>query len=472
MKRNNKRIYSWILFGILFSFSMICSAIMNITYFAYDAQYYWETARTVFQNGIHILGFPETFRGYFFPLIVYLFRYVFHGVWGWRILSNSMASFLFSFILPYIIRRKRIACFKDIVRGVIAYLLFFIMWGNYLQYPLSDLAASMFLTLGIVLLIWSEQRINNVNIIVSVVTGGCLYAAYNTRVVFGYGAILAILVFIIQCKKGRKILIYLFGMLVGGAIVALPQCMINHQYVGTYSPKVYTEQLYGYSHSLQASQIYVGITNPKYETYVGDLSLYPSNAVYFDDPIGNELIEREGLTIEQFRLTDVFKLFIKYPMDMLGIYIRHIITLLTPTYNQIYIMNMYNNKSILILSSIAMWILTGTSIILKIENREIINRNIWWILAIAFPGFLQLVGAVEMRFFLPIYIMDYYYIGAEVDYKNIWADIKKQKMRYFIVTAIIVVMWITNIGEILASNQEKVILINDAVEMYMLNSGR
>lgn len=236
--------------------------------------------------------------------------------------------------------------------------------------------------------------------------------------------------------------------------------------------KVYTEQLYGYSHSLQASQIYGGITNPKYETYVGDLSLYPSNAVYFDDPIGNELIEREGLTIEQFRLTDVFKLFIKYPMDMLGIYIRHIITLLTPTYNQIYIMNMYNNKSILILSSIAMWILTGTSIILKIENREIINRNIWWILAIAFPGFLQLVGAVEMRFFLPIYIMDYYYIGAEVDYKNIWADIKKQKMRYFIVTAIIVVMWITNIGEILASNQEKVILINDAVEMYMLNSGR
>lgn len=229
----------------------------------------------------------------------------------------------------------KINSIKLIIREIILNILLLILWGNYLQYPLSDFSAAVCLTAAAVLLKRMSEKNDSrfKNIFISLGIGILLYASYNIRAAYLYGAGALMVIYIILANK-KKVAFSLLGILIGVGIIATPQIIINHQYVGTFSPKVYTEQINNYEKSLQMQQVFWGLGYEKYETYIGDPDYYEDAKVYYDDVAGTELIRREKLSREEFSFEDWAKLVCKYPMDMIALYTRHLVGLITPVYNK------------------------------------------------------------------------------------------------------------------------------------------
>ena len=137
---------------LIFALCLIFSHIQNITDYPHDASYYWTIADSVMSSGtFNILDYPETFRGYFFPLLVFLFKTLFHGVWGWRVLIAAMVSITFGLLLPQI-EGHRVCNVDKLLRSFIVALVFLYVWGNFIQFPLSDFPAIFFLLCSVVLL--------------------------------------------------------------------------------------------------------------------------------------------------------------------------------------------------------------------------------------------------------------------------------------------------------------------------------
>ena len=81
-------------------------------------------------------------------------------------------------------------------------------------------------------------------------------------------------------------------------------------------------------------------------------------------------------------------------------------------------------------------------------------------MSICLPGLLQLAGAVEIRFFLPAYLLVYYYVFAIIDYKEVAMDLKSQHFKPLMIVVIGFVMWLAIFGDIMSNNQEMVFLLN------------
>ena len=432
-----------------------------------DTSYYVTIGDSVFHNGsFDITRFPETFRGYFFPLFLQLLKHSIVGLgYGWVICSSLMIAYLFSHVIP-IILGNRVDSPRMLLGTIMALILYLGIWGDTTVFPLSDLPAF----LGEALCIMKFRILINESdwkriIILSLVIGAIAYATYNTRVVYIVGVIIALGTYMYFSRKDiTKVVISVLLMLLGASIVMLPQCVINRKWVGEFSPKVYTAQLYNYSHALQMQQVFWGISYPRYETYVGDTSYFPEYAVHFIDDVGSEIIEREGITEENMTIKTWVYLVFKYPLDMVGIYTRHFLNVMTPLYRHIYIYNIYTNKIIIIVVSILAWIIAGIKWLIDPNT----NRNSVFcdVIALALPAIIQTAGAPETRFFLPIYMLLYTYLGISINYASLWKQFKKKWVSNTVLVIVIMVVWIALLGDTLANCRKVSMLINDSDKYF------
>lgn len=452
--------YRMLAFVVLFIMSLSFIS-LHSTGTPYDAGYYWTIADPVFSNGFQLLNFPETFRGYFFPVLLSGFKLLFPELAGWNILSSLMIALLISYILPSLFD-KSIDGPRELILSTIAGIVVIYFWGGLASFPLSDLPAAFFMCAGALLCKSAIKTENEFKgILCGFLGGGACYAAYNVRATFLYGIIILMIgMSILFRKRWRSLLLTFVAGLLGMWLIAVPQCMINQQYVGTFSPKVYTEQLYGYQQSLQNQQVLWGINMPRYETYVGDSSGYPEAGIRFIDPIGSEIIQREGITAENFSYLTFFKLWLKYPLDMLGIYTKHLLSALTICWASPYIQNIHASKEIIISLSIILWLLSGLALLTRLRKKEWNFEVFIYSVAVAVPGFLQILGAVEVRFLLPFFLLMYTYTFQIVDWKEVLAATKGHRLILGIILFIIYIFWITVIGGILGEAAELPVLIH------------
>ena len=457
--------YSWIAFFVIFVLSMIYAAIVNIQNYPFDSLYYWIKADPVFENGFDLMRFPNTFRGYLFPVLVGIFKNLFHGVWGWRIIAALSAGFTFAFSLPFIISGRRIKSYKEVLRTVLSFLFFMWVWGNFMQYPLSDFCAAAFLMSGVALLkSVNAEHFSPQTLLRGFGSGMLLYAAYNTRAAFLYGAAFALIVFGMWNRKHLKLVLFvLMAALAGGFLTALPQCLINQQYIGAFSPKVHTEAYSEDEKDLQTVQAFTGIRRGRRETYAGDEQLhYPQASVLFNDPVGLEIIRRRNLSYEKFSLSTVVKLFFEFPLDMMGIYTRHLISLMTPMYRQVYVDNLYQDKGLLASVSVLLWLIAGFGVLGQLKRKKSLP-NLFWIFAVCLPSFLQLFGNPEIRFFLPVYLLCYTYVFAAFDYKEAFVTFKGDWIRIVICFMVVFMLWMTVFGGIVSNSQVRTFIIHDSL---------
>lgn len=451
--------YFWGLtaFVLVLLCSLLYARHANVTEYFYDSKYYWKLANVIYEeslNPINILKFPKSVRGYFFPALTGYFKTFFDGVWGWRVLASLSMAFCFSLSLPYALKGRGIRSLRELGGTLLAYAVYMWMWGDLMQYPLSDFISCFLLISAIAFLrAVREEHPAVLKIFFGSCSGALLYTAYNTRPTFLYSGIIILLTFIlINRKKTGTLAAVLISALIGIAVFASPQCYINNRHDGNYSPLV--------NYDLVDSEVFRGLYTARYETYVGDPANYPSAGVVFRDPAGDQIIAREQLNIEDFRLTDLFGLFLKYPLDMTGIYARHLLSLLTPVYRQIYLTDVFEIQTIPVITAVFLWLTAGYGILEQIRRRELSLHSLW-ILAVCLPGLLQIIDEPELRFFLPLYLLCYYDVFVLIDYRDMLRSLKTDWPRVLIISALIIVLWLTLLGDTLALNREYPLLLSD-----------
>ena len=448
--------YRLTVFAVVFAVSLLYATRANVTELYFDSKYYWKLSNVIYENGldpIYILRFPESVRGYFFPVLIGYFRIFFHGIAGWRVLASLSMATCFSLSLPYAVKGRGISSLKESVRTLLAYALFMWIWGDLMQYPLSDFIACFLLISAIAFLrTVPQQQKTRLKILSGFIAGALLYAAYNTRTTYLYSIIIVPAAFVlINRKRTRTILITGLSMIFGMAFLSLPQCYINRHNGGSFSPLV--------NYDLIDNEVFKGLTTARYETYIGDFEVYPRSGLIFDDPAGWQIVQRENLSEETFRLSNIFRLFLKYPLDMTGIYFRHLLSLLTTVWRQIYITDIYGFDLLTILISILLWLTAGYGVLIQIKEQDI-NLNVLWILAVCLPGLLQIFDEPELRFFLPLYLLCYDYVFVQIDWKKYLRALRANWPQVLILSVLIILFWLSQTGDILAAKRNGALLLS------------
>jgi len=464
----------------LFVIFLLYARICNIREYVYDSVYYWTIADSMLANGhFDLFAFPETFRGYVLPVILLFVKSVGRlfgsEIMGFWIFTSILMAVTLGILLPGLFDYN-IDSPKKAIRVSLMAIPVLYFWGNFLQYPLSDAAAMSFMCAGIFFFKQCITRENKIYLLAlyASISGFCFYAAYNMRVVYLYGIICALITYLFfygvkKPENWKRCVVSIFAGIIGCAVLAVPQMMINFHWTGQATPRILTEQLY--SKTLQMVQVHMGIYSSRLEGYIGNRIYFPGDAVHYIDIAGQEILARENISLETFSLMDFIRLFLKYPLDFCGIYTRHLVSLLTPIYGETYINELYTSKALRIILSILLWITGSLGVIARIVHKEkdVIRRkavNIIIPLCIMLPCFLQLFAGPEIRFFINVHFMLYYFVCCCMDYKQLWSFIKKNVIPILIPVVVIIFAWLSIIGDILGKNSYRVQLIHDKPVEY------
>lgn len=423
-----------------FLLSIGCQRVLNPdSQVFYDSDNYVQLSQSFWKEGsFSLLNFTEGIRGVWFPLILAPFIRI-SREWGWRILSALMTVFFVCYF-PQIILGFRGKGDKYLFgKRLILFLLLFCFWSGIFLYPLSDGVALVFLVLGI--------RFIFKNKIGSYLIGGVFfYLSYNIRTIY----LLPVLFFIIGHgvlgmihKKYSQCLIFLVSVGMGLLIIApIPQIIVNLNRYNILSLKVMTEE--GYSSGLFSWQLAEGLRHSEYETHIGSMNVYPMPGIRFSDRVGENILLKEGLNPGEMSMGDVVKVIIKYPFEVMGIYMRHLINMLNPVWGEGYIKDIHKTKIYL---SIINYCLMFTAVcygVLKISRGKQISLSakqfmgekgerclLWSTILIPCIGILP--GCVEQRFFFGAYMLMYIFLLFSMGkdgFLNLSMHWKKRPMYY------------------------------------------
>lgn len=179
----------------------------------------------------------------------------------------------------------------------------------------------------------------------------------------------------------------------------------------------------------------------RYDTYVGDYSVHQNPQVYFIDPVGTAILEK--LNIDNFySWADYIKVFIKYPVSVIGIYVRHLVNILLPCWPSIYITDLDNSKIIYALISYTICFVIVVALLKKYINE---CKTLIRFIPLLVPMVFILPGAVEVRFFIAGYIMSFCIVSFFINWKKLLEYIKTNVWKMIIIYlgagSIVLSMW-------------------------------
>lgn len=429
------------------------SIISDIKVYYYDSDIYWNlSAAFVIDGKFSFENFPDTYRGYVYPFAIYVFSWIGNIFGNPRLgfmIFNSAVSSL-GICSLYLIFGKIDSKKRQIYGTIGLSFLLLYFFKDLVLYPLSDIPAFSFFVLGCYFFKSNETKTDFRRIIFA---GMCIYAAYNTRTIYLYPSIFLILWIIFNLLKNKsgmkKIVILMLSTLIGITIVALPQVSINQKYYGINSPKVMTEQYSSGEGNLFIKQLEWGLTYCKYETYVGENNQYSSPALKFEDRTGLQIIKNEN-----FNPTSIFeflKLYMKYPLDIIGIYSKHVVSYLTPIYRDVYVFDLYAEKGILLIFNIFLFFTAAIYLAQKKIINAIDKKKLPWLVVLLLPCILIIPGAPETRFFIPLYLLLYIYLSYFVNYNEYFRILKTNPVKYIILFVITVAVWTSIVIGILSN---------------------
>ena len=269
---------NWRIRGVGFFLSFLILLIVsikdNVTVYVADSYYYWTIGDGIWNNDAFLM---------------------------YRILSSLVFAFFIAIILPYLIEKS--LCAIRYMIGILGITLFTcIFWKDFLEYPFSDAPAMILFMIacavGKFLLRQFEEKKRNKFYLFggAFLLGILLYGAYNTRLIYLYAGI--VLVICLVCgvwkiifgmeEKGakRNIACISAGMIIftilGSLLVAFPQMKINNQYIGKYTPRILSEQLFGYKANLNIYQLIQGIRLERCDAVIHEESASAEAIIFLD----------------------------------------------------------------------------------------------------------------------------------------------------------------------------------------------
>ena len=219
-------------------------------------------------------------------------------------------------------------------------------------------------------------------------------------------------------RAGRGALRSMGAFAVGVAIAYAPQSSINMHRFGTPSPFVQTELARG-GPSLFLQQLAWGVYIQRYETNVQKGGPLPRGGVVFVDEAGLDIVRNENMMQPKgrqvaplnpaFTYGDYVRLVFNHPLFFARAFARHLFNGLDIAYSTVYITDIREDNDGFRVVNYVVW-LAALGAALLATRRECARRpwaGIALFAAVCVPSLLSAAGAVETRFFLPLFFGAY-----------------------------------------------------------------
>jgi hypothetical protein len=396
-------------FGVAFAGTVAVAMLQGEKLFYNDAAHYWLLGETFIVNGhFSLLNFNDALRGYVLPLI-------YHGLqtlisdFAWT--SSSMVK-LFNALTFALIGTVLGPAFIrtvwpqqppwGIARRLLLTALLTVFWSGFLNFPLSDLPA---LAMGLLTLI-AIARTDSPGWML--IAGVALAMTIDIRV--EYVPLAPVVVALVvwawldrrntrHASVARRCLCA--GLLiVGFAVVSLPQSLSAHRYYGIWS------FLPDASSTNVAGGFYTpGMSIQGFDGYIGDGN--QSTGMSYVYPAGRRLLEEQ----KEDKITSTSQyigLFVSHPLVMGGLIASHIVNGLDPLYSTPYIENLHSQWQLWgrILGFLLLF-LTLLRLLWPTARRMLGPGRLRYLAALSLCCVTSLPGGIERRYLLPVYLLSY-----------------------------------------------------------------
>lgn len=389
--------------AILFLACLAVGLLQGEQQFYFDSGYYWGLSKTFVANGhFSLFNFEYSgLRGYCIPLLFFVWRnateWIVDGEGHQVLLLNSA---LFALIGGILIPRLATIAWPEaqwnLGRRLAAGALILFFWRGFLNYPLSDFPTLAVALSAIVAVDYGSRW-------TLLLAGMAAAFASNARPAYLLLAPLLLGIVIwnqLEAQRNPRALRprMLVGpaiFLIGLAIVAVPQSILQHRTLGGYSP------LPG-GNELAQLQYTVGLELDLYGTYVGE----PGSAVlaYRDPDTGGVLAELDGGQVGGTAEYGV--LILKHPLTMVQLFLRHFLDGLDYRFTTPYTYHLQPPLHRLIRAAGFLLVFLAILRFAWADARRSLGRARW-----RYPAVLLLLGltalptAMEQRFLLPVFAL-------------------------------------------------------------------
>ncbi|HEX8689726.1 MAG TPA: hypothetical protein VF729_05740 [Solirubrobacterales bacterium] len=327
-----------IAFPLALTAGLLVALAQGEKFFHYDSAGYWSLSEMFVQDGhFSLVGVDsDGLRGYALPLLYWALR----NTGEVLAVTDSLAVRVFNaagFALIGTVLAPRLATIVwpqtrwSVTRRLVFSGLLLVFWSGYLSYPLSDFPA---LALGLLALVAIFRGDSPPWLLVAGLAAGF---AINTRPSYALLApvLVALLVWgWLEARSEisrRRWALGAAALLSGLAIASVPQSIVQHSQFGDYSP------LPG-SSSLSQSQYRLGLELQRYDTYLGG-----EGKLEYVEPHTAEMVaefERDEMSGGAY-----LELFVKHPVAMAGLYLRHIVNGFDQRYTTPYVETLEMDQS-------------------------------------------------------------------------------------------------------------------------------
>ncbi len=394
--------------------------------FVHDFLNYWNLADSFLQDGkFSFTNFSSGLRGYFFPFVLFLIKSLASALGiDAELFFYICSAFYFTLFSVYLLPWAFQTIFDWEIsfwgRATIAVLIFF-FWRGYFLYPLTDFPAFTALLMGLALFAQSGRHRSPP--LRAFFIGVFISAAANIRPAYQLSFILLIPFFFIYGYKLKffQAMQWIVFLLLGSSLVLLPQVRINQAHFQINSPWVLAR--YVDDENLFVKQLFWGLGAQKYETNIGEN--YASAAVVYQDPLAKKV---SGNLLKNKTISGYFEILKRHPQDVAVSYFRHFFNGIDIFFPTPYIKNPYSNHTLFSAVNYLIWFLVAYS--LMWTDYAHVDRVQWaGMLAVLAPVFLAIPTTVEVRFFLPVYILAYGIIAFGIDYPALETSIFGDKWK-------------------------------------------
>lgn len=388
-------------FAIAFAVALAIGLVEGEKRLYYDAEAYWAFSESFTSDGhFSLLNFGDPLRSYTLPLAYFLLRHVGGLVtdrdWLLIVFFNSALFALIGAVLSP--RLASIAWPRlrwSIPRRLALFGLLLLFWRGYLSYPLSDFPA---LAAGLVAIV-AISRPASAGWMTLAGASAALAFEIRPAYLLLFPALLALALWDWHSagRAGwvrRGLCLALF--LVAAAAVALPQSLVEHNRIGSYSP------IPG-GGELASIQYTGGLQLQRYDTFVGG---EPSQArmLYVDPHTTGILAGLEGGSVKS--TGQYAEIVVQHPVTMLGVFLRHVVNGLDQRYSTPYIEHLETPSD-------RIWRLAGFLIVflalLRVvwpKARRALGPARWrYPAALLLSSATSIASAVETRFLLPVFVL-------------------------------------------------------------------
>ena len=382
---------------------LIYLPLTDYTKLYYDADGYWQGAKSYYPAGRFAFFAYFQQRGYLFSLLLAPFTRL-EQAYGWlplsitRPLGAVVAAAFFGWVGPVLWQAVRGGSPVPLGRRLLFAGLGFLLWRDYFNFSLTDFPALLALCIALVGLLRGRGLAS------ALLAGVAVAAAANMRPVY-QAALPAVALLALLPPLGRA---WWWGgartatLVLGATLVLWPQLKSNDDHLKIRSPWVLTSK--PDQPDLYLKQLEWGLQMQKYETSIG--GDYPMAQMRFEDKRGQALFAASGLP-EFTAPAQYLRLCLGRPWRAVGVWLRHLFNGLDVQYPTPYIEEVFTPTWALAwLNYSLIW----GGLLVLLARRWQLPTTAWVrpalvLLALLIPCAATLPTAMECRFLLPLHLL-------------------------------------------------------------------